>query len=229
MPTPTTHLHLVFVDPSAGLADAPEPLLAVRRALDAAGAGRSTVHAGVEAFLGALPGLAGAGPVGAADLRVLLCAPPGVDGVLDVLRRVVVADEAAGGMPWPVAVLGPPLDAAAHEALVDAGVHAWADVGTVDAPVLRALADRARARWRRERALRSELVQLRTRMDERKWVDKAKGLLMLARGMGEDEAFALLRSTAMHANLRLGEVSRAVIDAARWAGSVNRAGQLRML
>jgi hypothetical protein len=70
---------------------------------------------------------------------------------------------------------------------------------------------------------------LRTRMDERKWVDRAKGLLMSARGIGEDEAFGLLRGAAMHANLRLGEVSRSVIEAAQWADAINRAGQLRML
>ena len=33
----------------------------------------------------------------------------------------------------------------------------------------------------------------------------------------------------MHANLRLGEVSRSVVEAAQWAEAVNRAGQLRML
>jgi len=77
--------------------------------------------------------------------------------------------------------------------------------------------------------LRTELESLRTRMDERKWVDRAKGLLMSARGIGEDEAFGLLRGAAMHANLRLGEVSRSVIEAAQWADAINRAGQLRML
>ncbi len=88
---------------------------------------------------------------------------------------------------------------------------------------------RAQARWTRETALRTELDNLRTRMDERKWVDRAKGLLMSARGIGEDEAFGLLRGAAMHANLRLGEVSRSVIEAAQWAEAINRAGQLRML
>ncbi|MGF6527823.1 hypothetical protein ABID77_003135 [Variovorax sp. PvP013] len=235
-----TSLHLVLVDlslvPSAGLAGSAGAFPAVRRAVEEVGGRRVTVHAGAQAFLRTLPGRAGdvpasdgTGAIGAADVRVLLHAPSDIDGVLDLLRRVAVADPVPGGMPWPVAVVGPPLDAAAHEALVEAGAQAWADVGAIDAPALRALTDRAGARWRRERALRSELVQLRTRMDERKWVDKAKGLLMLARGMGEDEAFALLRSTAMHANLRLGEVSRAVVDAAQWAEAVNRAGQLRML
>lgn len=240
MPTPTipmTSLHLVLVDGAtvraAGLAGAIEAPPALRRAVAALDGWRVTVHAGADAFLRARPdpatAIAPADATDAADVRVLLHAPGAVDGVLDLLRRVTLADPAPDGAPWPVAVVGAPLDGAAHEALVEAGVHGWADAGAIDAPALRALADRAAARWRREHALRSELVRVRTRMDERKWVDKAKGLLMLARGMGEDEAFGLLRSTAMHANLRLGEVSRAVVDAAQWAEAVNRAGQLRML
>jgi nitrate/nitrite-specific signal transduction histidine kinase len=47
--------------------------------------------------------------------------------------------------------------------------------------------------------------------------------------MGEDEAFRLLRGASMHTNLRVGEVSRSVIEAAQWAEAINRAGQLRML
>ena len=221
-------LHLVLIDPPAGSA---HPLLAlVRRTWAPAGGGPVAVQAVAEAFLREL-----AEPVAAMDgapgppAHWLFCAgtDAGADALIETLRRVAVVRP--DGLPGPVAVLGPSLDGAAHVALVEAGAQAWGDIGTVDEAALRALLDRAGARWRREHALRSELERLRTRMDERQWVDKAKGLLMLARGMGEDEAFALLRSTAMHANLRLGEVSRAVIDAARWAGSVNRAGQLRML
>jgi nitrate/nitrite-specific signal transduction histidine kinase len=121
------------------------------------------------------------------------------------------------------------LDEAAHAALVEAGVHAWSSIDRVEKSSLEAMLAQARARCRREAALRLELVQMRTQMDDRKWVEKAKGLLMLARGMGEGEAFAMLRQTSMHANLRLGEVARSVVDAAQWAEAINRAGQLRML
>ena len=131
-----------------------------------------------------------------------------------------------GVPPCAVSVVGAPLEAQQHKALVTLGVHAWAPL---DASLLPALLVRAQARWTRETALRTELDNLRTRMDERKWVDRAKGLLMSARGIGEDEAFGLLRGAAMHANLRLGEVSRSVIEAAQWAEAINRAGQLRML
>ncbi|QGW83354.1 ANTAR domain-containing protein [Variovorax paradoxus] len=134
-----------------------------------------------------------------------------------------------GAPPCGLSLVSAPLDSAQHEALVALGVHAWLPMQACDGVSLRALMALAQARRDREVALRTELDGLRTRMDERKWVDRAKGLLMSSRGIGEDEAFGLLRGAAMHANLRLGEVSRSVIEAAQWADAINRAGQLRML
>src|SRR5258706_96076 len=62
-----------------------------------------------------------------------------------------------------------------------------------------------------------------------KLVDRAKGILMRARQVSEDEAFKVLRMASMHSNQRVGQVSQQVIAAAGIAESVNRAGQLRML
>ena len=135
----------------------------------------------------------------------------------------------AGAPPCALSLASAPLDASGHERLVALGVHAWAPSEAIDAPSLDALLARARARWQRESALRTEVDAFRTRLDERKWIDRAKGLLMSARGIDEDAAFGLLRGAAMHANLRLGEVSRSVLEAAQWADAINRAGQLRML
>ncbi|MEJ8812500.1 type IV pili methyl-accepting chemotaxis transducer N-terminal domain-containing protein [Variovorax ureilyticus] len=148
------------------------------------------------------------------------------DGVQDLLDAL----EAGGGvLSSPLSVVSDPLERDVHEKLAALGVHAWMPIESLDAPSFEALLSRARARWARESALRTELDALRTRFDERKWIDRAKGLLMAARGIGEDEAFGLLRGAAMHANLRLGEVSRSVVEASRWADAINRAGQLRML
>jgi AmiR/NasT family two-component response regulator len=110
-----------------------------------------------------------------------------------------MADLATAASSSPLSLLSPPLDEAAHAALVEAGVHAWSSIDRVEKGSLEAMLAQARARCRREAALRLELVQMRTQMDDRKWVEKAKGLLMLARGMGEGEAFAMLRQTSMHA------------------------------
>jgi AmiR/NasT family two-component response regulator len=117
---------------------------------------------------------------------------------------------------------------AALERALDAGVHAW-EVGDYAPERLAAVLRLARARARRDAAARAELAQARVALDERKWIDRAKGVLMNARRIGEEEAFVLLRNASMHAQLRVGEVSRAVIEAAQAADAVNRAGQLRML
>jgi len=149
--------------------------------------------------------------------------PDAVQDLLDALQ------EGGGVLPCPLSLVSEPLARDCHEKLAALGVNAWLPIESLEARSLDALLGRARARWARESALRTELDALRTRFDERKWIDRAKGLLMAARGIGEDEAFGLLRGAAMHANLRLGEVSRSVVEASRWADAINRAGQLRML
>ncbi|MDM0076425.1 type IV pili methyl-accepting chemotaxis transducer N-terminal domain-containing protein [Variovorax sp. J2P1-59] len=155
--------------------------------------------------------------------EILICVPEPTQDLLDALKAW------SGAPPCALCLVCAPVTRDAHENLVALGVHAWESIEALDAQSLDAVRGRARARWQREAALRTELESLRTRMDERKWIDRAKGLLMSARGIGEDEAFGLLRGAAMHANLRLGEVSRSVVEASRWAEAINRAGQLRML
>jgi two-component system, response regulator PdtaR len=77
--------------------------------------------------------------------------------------------------------------------------------------------------------VRDEFADLRGRFAEGKLVDRAKGILMRAREVTEEEAFAVLRTASMHSNQRVGQVSRQVIAAAHYADAVNRAGKLRML
>lgn len=158
-----------------------------------------------------------------APREILICMPTLTQDLLDALQAW------SGTPPCAVSLACAPLDRESHEKLAALGVHAWESIEALNAQSLEALLGRAQARWQRENGLRTELVALRTRLDERKWIDRAKGLLMSARGIEEDEAFGLLRGAAMHANLRLGEVSRSVVEASRWADAINRAGQLRML
>jgi len=161
----------------------------------------------------------------------LVCLAP---GVTDELLAALSCWN--GEPPLAVLLLTPPgpVDAALAQAAVAAGVHHWqalepdATGAIAAAPVEAALA-MARARHGHDRALRLVAARAQEQLDERKWVDRAKGVLMTARGLDEDEAFRLLRGAAMSVNLRIGEVSRAVFEAARWADAMNRAGQLRML
>lgn len=116
----------------------------------------------------------------------------------------------------------------AMERALEAGVHAWVVQGY--APTrLRSLVHLAQAREAHERQLRARIGELAEKLDERKWIDKAKGILMRARSVTEEEAFQLLRNASMQGNRKVGQVSRQVIDAARVAEAINRAGQQRML
>lgn len=114
-----------------------------------------------------------------------------------------------------------------HAAL-EAGVHAWVVQGYAPQR-LRPLVHLAQARERHERQQRSRIAELGARLEERKWVDQAKGILMRASHVSEEEAFRLLRTASMQGNRRVGDLSRQVIEAARIAGAINRAGQQRML
>jgi response regulator NasT len=57
-----------------------------------------------------------------------------------------------------------------------------------------------------------ELARLRQQLAERKLVERAKGMLMKARGLDEESAYALLRKAAMDRNLRIGEVAQQLLD-----------------
>jgi AmiR/NasT family two-component response regulator len=128
----------------------------------------------------------------------------------------------------PVLLFTSDSDARTLEAALAAGVHAYVVNGYAPAR-LRTLLQLARARQAREATQRREHAELAERFEERKLVDRAKGLLMRARQTDEDEAFRILRAAAMQEQQRVGQVARRIIDAAHDAEAVNRAGQLRML
>jgi AmiR/NasT family two-component response regulator len=130
--------------------------------------------------------------------------------------------------PCPVAMFTTDPDAAKMTTAANSGVHAYVVAG-YGRERLRSVVQLAQARFRHEQGLIQELADVRKRFDERKLVDRAKGILMGARQLREEEAFRTLRSSAMASKQRIGQVSQTIIDSAHYAEAVNRAGQLRML
>ena len=130
--------------------------------------------------------------------------------------------------PCPVVLFTQYDDVEAIERGVACGVDAYVIAG-YSSQRLRSLIHVARARFRTAQALRSELAELTSRLEERRLVDRAKGILMRDRRFTEEEAFRTLRSASQRGNRRVGEVAGRLIEAARAAEAVNRAGQLRML
>lgn len=78
---------------------------------------------------------------------------------------------------------------------------------------LDAILKAATARFTVFKSLRDDLAESRQQLEERKMIDRAKGLLMKARQIDEAAAYALLRSTAMNRKQRLGDVARALVTA----------------
>lgn len=102
-------------------------------------------------------------------------------------------------------------------AALRAGVSAYI-VDGVDPARLKPILDVAIARFEQERSLRAELRDAKDRLAERKVIERAKGLLMRQKSIGEDEAFALMRKLAMDRNRRLAEVAQQILDVAQLLG-----------
>jgi response regulator NasT len=58
----------------------------------------------------------------------------------------------------------------------------------------------------------AELADARTELQDRKTIDRAKGLLMQRQGLSEQAAYEKLRKTAMDKGLKLGEVARRMLE-----------------
>ena len=100
---------------------------------------------------------------------------------------------------------------------VAAGVSAYIVAGLAPERI-RPILEVAMARFEHEQALRAELADARSALEDRKIVERAKGLLMQRQGLSESQAFARLRRAAMDRNLKLVEVAQRVLDVADLIG-----------
>jgi response regulator NasT len=70
------------------------------------------------------------------------------------------------------------------------------------------------SRFNAFRRLREELDEARSQLEERKVIDRAKGIVMRIKGLSEDEAYALMRRSAMNEKRKLAEIARSIVTAA---------------
>ena len=113
--------------------------------------------------------------------------------------------------PRPIVLFTEDRANATIAAALRAGVSAYI-VDGVDRERLRPILDVAIARFEQERALRAELRDAKDRLADRKIIERAKGVLMREKGVGEDEAFALMRKLAMNRNRRLADIAQQILD-----------------
>jgi response regulator NasT len=127
----------------------------------------------------------------------------------DVLEQMFQMSRA---VKRPIAMFVDQSDAASIEAAVDAGVSAYI-VGGLHKERIKSILDLCISRFNAFARLQDELDRTRSALDERKVIDRAKGILMKAKNLSEPDAYALLRKTAMNENKKISEIAQSVITA----------------
>lgn len=128
----------------------------------------------------------------------------------DVIEELSLA---ASPLERPVAMFVDQSDDGLTKAAIEAGVSAYV-VDDLRPDRLRPVMSAAIARFNVFRRMRDELTETKRALEERKVIDRAKGLLMKARGIDEDAAYAILRKAAMDQGKRISDVAAAIVTAA---------------
>src|ERR1700704_2460529 len=112
----------------------------------------------------------------------------------------------------PIAMFVDQSDSASIQAAVDAGVSAYIVDGLKKERVKHIL-DMCISRFNAFSRLQSELEKAKNAIEDRKFIDRAKGILMSAKKLTEEEAYALMRRTAMNEHKKIIDIAQAVITA----------------
>ncbi|WP_118132851.1 ANTAR domain-containing response regulator [Oceanicella sp. SM1341] len=128
----------------------------------------------------------------------------------DTLEQLTAA---AGPSERPVAMFVDRSDRGMMQAAIAAGVSAYV-VDGLRRDRVRPVLETAIARFHSFARLQAELTATKAALAERKTIDRAKGILMKARGIDEEAAYALLRKTAMDQGKRVAELAEGLVTAA---------------
>lgn len=117
----------------------------------------------------------------------------------------------------PIAMFVDRSDSETMQSAIDAGVSAYVVDGLRQERVKNIL-DMAISRFNAYSRLERELKEARDALQSRKIVDMAKGLIMKSRGLDEDQAYKLLRKTAMNQSRKIVDVAESLVMSANLLG-----------
>src|ERR1700754_24515 len=127
----------------------------------------------------------------------------------DVLEQMFQVSRA---VRRPIAMFVDQSDSDSIRASVDAGVSAYI-VDGLKKERIRPILDLCVSRFNAFARLQDELDRTKTALEERKVIDRAKGILMKLKGLTEEEAYVLMRSTAMREKKKIGEIAQSILTA----------------
>jgi two-component system, response regulator / RNA-binding antiterminator len=113
----------------------------------------------------------------------------------------------------PIAMFVDQSDSASIQASVDAGVSAYI-VDGLRKERMKHILDLCISRFNAFARLQGELDQAKNALEERKVIDRAKGILMQAKNLSEEQSYALLRKIAMNEKKKIVDVAQSVLTAA---------------
>lgn len=132
----------------------------------------------------------------------------------DLLENLSVA---TGADQRPVAMFVDRTDSELTRAAMRAGVSAYVVDGLAPDRI-RPVLETAIERFQVVSRLRAERDAAKQALDDRKTIDRAKRLLMGARNMGEEEAYALMRKSAMDQGRKVIDIAQALVTASELMG-----------
>ena len=130
----------------------------------------------------------------------------------DVLEQMI---RISGADARPVAMFADSSDAAMINAAIDAGVSAYVVDGLKKERV-KNIVDLTVSRFNAFARLREELAAAQSQLADRKAIDQAKGLVMKAKAISEEQAYAMMRKVAMNEGKKIAEIARSIITAAEF-------------
>jgi two-component system, response regulator / RNA-binding antiterminator len=114
----------------------------------------------------------------------------------------------------PIAMFVDQADTETIRAAVESGVGAYVVDGLRKERV-KTILDTAVSHFNAFNRLRDELERANQQLEERKLIERAKGILMKERDLSESDAYALLRTAAMNENRRIADIARSVVSTIR--------------
>jgi two-component system, response regulator / RNA-binding antiterminator len=128
----------------------------------------------------------------------------------DVLEQMFRVSRA---VKRPVAMFVDQSDSSSIAAAMDAGVSSYI-VDGLKKDRIKHILDISISRFNVFSRISTELEQTKSALEERKVIERAKGILMKRKGMSEEEAYALLRAASMNEKKKMADIAQSIITAA---------------
>jgi len=111
----------------------------------------------------------------------------------------------------PIIVLAAEESELSTEVILDSEISSYG-VGAFDPKRLKTMADVAIQRFRQMQNLREELSHSKLQLEQRKVIERAKGMIMTHRGLSENDAYKHMRRTAMDQGKSMASFAEQIIE-----------------